>query len=841
MAVTKSGLNSRLFNLMSTSSLLLSRIENRINKQPLLKFLIAFVPTVFLYGLSFFTPMISMLGLAGQIIIPVVTLTTCFLSGKIFFKTAYNDIKNIVDELKEAVKYKKSPKFPTLGMGFLVSLSIITSILYGVVLGASAPLVVFIAPLFTLAALSISRYIKDLNKSYTEKTISDKLKIFKQKLTVLESAKITKNQILEIRPGKVITVDSLLLSDYAEVKDCSLVTGETDKTLNYKKHQKLYAGMTNTSTETIKIQAIVDGKDSLYHKTISALQANKFNNTSKFIDGLIKIFVPFVLVAALASFTYWSIAAGFSYGFTTLMDILFAACPCALGIARDLPIGFTKKMLFDDGIVLNNDAVIEKFNSSNTLVFDKTGTLTHLKLVNIMHIKTVEQVTSFELEQIILSAEQKRLEHTRQNCRFAELISYYLKSNGVSASGLDLDINTSKSNGIEITVKSRNIKIHIGAPGYLHNLGYASSDIDNLSETSDTNVYVGIESKNNKRITSVLGFQQQLRADAKKTISHLVKKGFDVHMLTGDANTPAGKIATELNIKNYRAEATPSEKALYIEDLVRQGKKVTMIGDGFNDYLPAQRCNAGSIAIGKNSIMNGFFDITIEKLSDILKLKPLFKKSHNNQLTVLAFAIGFITVMVLLAAVILPIQGAVNMMACFGFCMAFSSAIATGLSCLLPKQLSKIISKFNKSIVKSDNTKPITKPTHANKNNVSGKKPSTEQSNIPVLDTSLLRPDKSFIEAKTKVYNIDITVEAFCDACTSRHDNAIADLKTKLNITYSNRSDISNQECTINLLLETNNPEQDFTIIEKRFCVKRSKNEMVVEEVTQQPSLGLSA
>ena len=51
-------------------------------------------------------------------------------------------------------------------------------------------------------------------------------------------------------------------------------------------------------------------------------------------------------------------------------------------------------------------------------------------------------------------------------------------------------------------------------------------------------------------------------------------------MLTGDNRTTAQAVARRLGITEIEAEVLPDQKAAVIEKLRREGRKVTMAGDG---------------------------------------------------------------------------------------------------------------------------------------------------------------------------------------------------------------------------------------------------------------------
>ncbi|MGL4994848.1 MAG: HAD-IC family P-type ATPase, partial [Deefgea sp.] len=88
-----------------------------------------------------------------------------------------------------------------------------------------------------------------------------------------------------------------------------------------------------------------------------------------------------------------------------------------------------------------------------------------------------------------------------------------------------------------------------------------------------------------------------LRPEALALIRELHQSGFNLHLVSGDQLHPVNDIASQLNISNIRAHATPEAKVAYIQSLQGSGKTVLMIGDGVNDAPVLALANV-SIAMG---------------------------------------------------------------------------------------------------------------------------------------------------------------------------------------------------------------------------------------------------
>ena len=94
-----------------------------------------------------------------------------------------------------------------------------------------------------------------------------------------------------------------------------------------------------------------------------------------------------------------------------------------------------------------------------------------------------------------------------------------------------------------------------------------------------------------------MSISDTLKESSKSSIEQLKKLGIDVIMMTGDHITAAREVASKVGIDTVIADVLPEEKADEIGKLQKQGKIVSMVGDGINDS-PALATADVSMAIG---------------------------------------------------------------------------------------------------------------------------------------------------------------------------------------------------------------------------------------------------
>jgi len=109
--------------------------------------------------------------------------------------------------------------------------------------------------------------------------------------------------------------------------------------------------------------------------------------------------------------------------------------------------------------------------------------------------------------------------------------------------------------------------------------------------------------------------------------------GIEVHMLTGDNEQTAAKIAAEAGIDCDRSEVLPQAKHDFIKELQKQGKIVAMVGDGINDSQALAQADV-SITMGKGSdIAMDVAKMTIIS-SDLLKIPGPIRLSQQTTSTI---------------------------------------------------------------------------------------------------------------------------------------------------------------------------------------------------------------
>jgi P-type E1-E2 ATPase len=102
-----------------------------------------------------------------------------------------------------------------------------------------------------------------------------------------------------------------------------------------------------------------------------------------------------------------------------------------------------------------------------------------------------------------------------------------------------------------------------------------------------------------------------LRPTAREAVSRLKGMGLEVVLVSGDRNEAAYRAAEEAGISRVFAEVLPEEKMRIVERLQAEGRRVAMVGEGFNDAPALSRADLGIALASGTDIAAHAADMTV--------------------------------------------------------------------------------------------------------------------------------------------------------------------------------------------------------------------------------------
>ena len=396
--------------------------------------------------------------------------------------------------------------------------------------------------------------------------------------------------IVLVRPGEKIPVDGSVIEGRSQA-DESLISGESlpvDKNTGDQ-----VTGASLNGTGLLHIKATKVGEDATLSKIIRLIENAQSGKApvQRLVDKVSAIFVPTIILIALATFLSWLLIGGeFESALVAAVSVLVIACPCALGLATPTAIVAGTGAAAKAGILFRDVEALESAHRVDTVIFDKTGTLT----LGRPAVTDIYSVEGDEEKLIRLTASlQSASEHP-----LATAVVNHAKHQEQKLSKVT-DFKSHTGLGVSGSVDGDHITIGNLAMMDSNNIKSSLQLLETKAEWEDegkTAVIVAI----NGSIAGLIGISDPIRPETAPAIRALKNEGIAAIMLTGDAQRTAKSIAQSAGIEQFVAQTLPQDKARYIDKLHAEGKVVAMVGDGIND-APALALADIGIAMGSGS------------------------------------------------------------------------------------------------------------------------------------------------------------------------------------------------------------------------------------------------
>jgi P-type Cu+ transporter len=558
-------------------------------------------------------------------------------------------------------------------MDTLVSLGSTTAFLYSVwgLLAGWNQHLYFMDAAAILTLVSIGHYLEGKASAQAASSLRALLKLAPEtarRLTLHGEEKIVPVRELDLddtialRPGDRIPTDGEVLRGQSSVTE-AMLTGES-MPVEKSKGSKVYAGTINENGE-LHVRVTATGDATALSRIIEIVQQAQASRASiqRLGDRVSSIFVPIVVLIALATALWWALAPGSADAVHAWLSpflwhghspdtslaaaiyhaaaVLIIACPCAMGLATPIAIMAGTNAAARRGILIRDGAALEKSGQITAVLFDKTGTLTEGKV----SVAGIEEFVPGALGLAVALAS-----------RSTHPLSKAITSISSDKSAVD-DTREIRGSGLIGRVGSQTVRL-----GSLRWLEKESADLtriqDFVTHWSNQGATV-IALARDRELLAAFALKDAPKPHAAEIVSQLIRAQKKVYLVTGDNRATAEAIAAQVGIlpANVRAEVRPEGKVEVIRSLQQSGERVAFAGDGINDAPALEQADLGIALLNASDVARESADIVLlnadlEAIPEALGLaratlrtikQNLFWAFFYNALGVPLAALGFLS------------------------------------------------------------------------------------------------------------------------------------------------------------------------------------------------------
>lgn len=436
-----------------------------------------------------------------------------------------------------------------------------------------------------------------------------------------------------IRMGGMIPLDGTIAEGEVMLNQASL-TGESIP-VPKRPGSSVYAGTVVEEGECVLTVTQQSGKGR-YDKIVAMIEESEQlkstaeNHAAHLADRL----VPYTLAGSVLVYLL-------TRNVTRALSVLMVDFSCALKLSMPLAVLSAMSEASRFHVTVKGGKYLEAVAQADTIVFDKTGTLTHANPV-------VAQVVPFggnkELEMLRLAAcLEEHFPHSMAKAVVNEAVK-----RGLVHKEMHSRVDYIVAHGIATYVGDE--RVVIGSYHFVFEdegcrIPEDKRTVFDSLPVEYSHLYLAIGGS----LAAVICIEDPLRDEADAVIAALHRQGITkIVMMTGDSERTAAAVAGRVGVDEYYSEVLPEDKARFVDEEKKKGRKVIMIGDGINDSPALSAADAG-IAISEGAeIAREIADITIseDNLFQLVTLRAisraLMDRIDRNYRFVIGFNLGLI-------------------------------------------------------------------------------------------------------------------------------------------------------------------------------------------------------
>ena len=446
-------------------------------------------------------------------------------------------------------------------------------------------------------------------------------------------SKIREGDLVTVHMGNVILLDGVVTSGDAMVNQASM-TGESAP-VRKGEGSYVYAG-TAVEEGEITLRVRKAAGDTRFERIVTMIEeSEQLKSTAEDRAAtLADALVPWSLGGTVLT---WLL----TRNVTKALSILMVDFSCALKLAMPLSVLSAMREAGSYHITVKGGKYMEAVAAAHTIVFDKTGTLTKAR-PQVADVVVFNGMKKDELLRIAACLEE-HFPHSMANAVVHEAVK-----RGLVHKEMHSRVDYIVAHGIATYVDHE--RVVIGSYHFVFEdegcrIPEDKKEVFDRLPVEYSHLYLAIGGS----LAAVICIEDPLRDEADGVVTALHRQGITkIVMMTGDSERTAAAIAGRVGVDEYYSEVLPEDKARFVDEEKKKGRKVIMIGDGINDSPALSAADAG-IAISEGAeIAREIADITIseDNLFQLVTLRAisraLMDRIDRNYRFVIGFNLGLI-------------------------------------------------------------------------------------------------------------------------------------------------------------------------------------------------------
>jgi Cu+-exporting ATPase len=428
-------------------------------------------------------------------------------------------------------------------------------------------------------------------------------------------SQVARGDQIIVRPGESIPLDGEVVEGHSNVNE-SMITGEGMPVDKQPGHP--VTGGTINGNGMLKVVVSEVGQHSTLSRIISLVEEAQVSKApiQRLADRISGIFVPIIIVLAMATFAGWYFfmePGALGGALEKAIAVLLIACPCALGLATPISILVGSGRAAQLGIMFKEGRSLELLPRIDTILLDKTGTITGNipRVIGVMDTLAEREYMGYistgnkHALLRMVAAVERHSEHPLGKAIVEE------------ARRLNLEIPECSrfamfpGKGVQADVGSK--RVWVGTPQWLIELGVNGFGRSRITEQWELQGFTVIYAATDGQWAGAIAFSDPILSESRKAVHQLSAMGMDIRMVTGDRQTTAKYAAKQAGIQRLYAGMMPEDKEKLVRSIQREGHKVAMVGDGVNDAPALAAADMGIAVMQGTDIAKAAADIVLLK------------------------------------------------------------------------------------------------------------------------------------------------------------------------------------------------------------------------------------